>query len=297
MDLDSLEPAMPVLSSQTKTSTNKTKEKKVKEADKGKAKKSSTQSKKAVEDDIFGSLGLHTVDELLLPLGDLSDQEISEASEMGGVTSEIKTEADDYQYESDFDPASRSTRSPTPLRSILSPTPRATPRSARSRVRYSLQEVTEIRSRSPSPEVISTARGSYSHASIVYTEDFDDYSASEIATATVKTEYESDSDSSGGYRRSQRSHRSRKDSYDYSDDFTSATEMTPRHHQYSRSSSHESDVVSYTESFTSYAESSSRSRSGNFFSHLKIGSFFTYREYHLSCIVYCISGLHCTGLD
>ena len=224
----------------TYLTTSKPKEEKKQPSQKKKPSKKTEvkKSKKKNDNDIFSAMGLQTIDDL-----GVTDS---------GDDVEIKMAESEREYESDFDPVTYSEgRTPSPLRSILSPTPRSTPRSGRGRgrVHYSLEEVTEVRSRSPSPEVISTARGSIT--SIVYTEDFDDDdSASEIVTASRGSVDDSQTDTSYHHPRRRRHY-----SNEYSDDFTSASESRGRH--YSRSSSVDSETGSYTESFTSYT---SRSR-------------------------------------
>src|SRR6218665_578524 len=108
----------------------------------------SLERKKEQSNDVLSQFGLQSVDDLLGVTKDDHDEPISEVL-----------------YENDFDfvpSTSRGGISPMPLRSILSPTPRSmTPRSSRSRVRL-MDELTEIRSRSPSPETPKSAsRASY----------------------------------------------------------------------------------------------------------------------------------------
>lgn len=100
--------------------------------------------KRQQPDDVLSQFGLQSVDDLL------------------GMTKDDYVEPlpiSEVLYESDFDfvPSTSRGISPMPLRSILSPTPRSmTPRSSRSRVRL-MDELTEIRSRSPSPETPKSA--------------------------------------------------------------------------------------------------------------------------------------------
>lgn len=142
-----------------------------------------------------------------------------------------------------------------PLKGILT-TPR-TPRSKRHQ-RLSFTDVSH-RSRSPSPEVILTARPD-SVTEEIYTEEFDKSTTSihteseeeELTSIQTETRSKSKRDSIGGY----------------SDDFTEAT--TPRRKyssssersrtkSYTRSRSY-SDDFSYTEDFSSDEESTIRSR-------------------------------------
>ena len=188
-------------------------------------------------DDVFGSLGLMTVDDLLG--GAVSDDEESGASEVqtGGATSEIATIMDDSGRQ-------------TPLRSILSsPQPNAR-RSSGPRRRVSLKD--DVRSRSPSPEIISTARGS--RTSIDYDDEFEESIGTE-QPSTIRTDHDDSGSEPDSYTYSR--NRSRKHSYSrtrsedyYSDDFTSGTETSRLARRYSRSSS----VGSYSEDFTDYSE-------------------------------------------
>ena len=185
-------------------------------SDKTKRKKTSTKSnyemprrkdkdgKKTSEKEVkktssfFSSMGLHTVDELF----GVDEDKVSDVSE---VSSSVQpSEQPTYDYH-----AALASRSPSPLRSILSGSSRPiTPKSSRSHVRLSLNdEITEIRSRSPSPEAISTARPS--HASTVYTEDFESESVTEHASSYTRSGAESEnSASSYTSSRSVSSHRS-----------------------------------------------------------------------------------------
>ena len=199
---------------------------------KGKGKKSSSGSSfkaKTSSNDMFSSFGLQSVEDLM---GPTMEDEISEAPEVSEV---IRTEP---EIESDIDPPSRPT---TPLRSILSPSPRPlTPRSSRSRVRLSLTDVREIRS--PSPEIIYTGRTRT--GSIAYSEDFED----DESIHTIHTQEESDSDRTLSPRYN------RKNSYDdyYSDDFTSVASgsSSPRRRVISRLSSRDSTYSTFSDTFS-----------------------------------------------
>lgn len=264
MDLDALEPAKPQ-SSPTKplTSHRQPEKSKPKPSERKTKQEKAKPSESAAADEYFSNLGLQTVDDLL---GRQDSEEDSAASEImtAAQNSEIRTEPESEQYESDFEPnTARSVRSTTPLRSILSPSPRPTPRLSRSRVRLSLDNVEEVpyRSRSPSLEVISTARRS-SSASIVYSDDF---SETDIPTSMVKTEPVSEEDYNSDYtittsgRSSPERYtppmRRRSEYSDYSDDFTSATEGggTPRSvRRYSRNLSSDTGGDYYSDDYTSY---------------------------------------------
>ena len=148
------------------------------------------------DEDFFANLGLQTVDDLL-----------------GG---NVRSLDDGSEIASDIEEQdSRDDRSPSPLRSILSPSPKPdkTPRSSRSRVHYSLEEITEVRSRSPSPEVIDTARQS-SYA--------DDFEQDSVRSESIRTEQPtSDVDSISERLLSGKASTRRRL---YSDDFRSSTE-------------------------------------------------------------------------
>ena len=183
----------------------------------------------------FASFGLHSVDELLG-----LDDEVSAVSEVVSQVEQVPSH-----------------QSPTPLRSILSPTPRSqTPR----RVRLTLSDVHEVRSRSPSPEPISTARAINSE---IYTDDFTEIYTegkrsqtpmsvhSSDSEESIKTMTESDRSSPARFRRSSLSRQKSEDHY--SDDFTETHSYSRRRRTYSgRSSSH--DSAPYSEDYTSYSE-------------------------------------------
>lgn len=187
-------------------------------------------------------------------------------------------EREDYAYEDDFDETRENNqRSPSPLRGILSPSPKPekTPRSGRTpRVRYSLEEVTEVRSRSPSPELVSSAPVSRV-ASMVYSEGFEEDSES-----VVQTEDPSETEGSviserigeisrnvSGSRRHFSTSRSRSDSEYYSDDFMSATESrwASKRKENALSSrsmeSMDSEYSMYSDTFSEFSESRSEIRS------------------------------------
>lgn len=208
---------------------------KKKKASPRETKKRGKEKKKKPEEasPFFSSMGLQSVDELFGV-----DADTSEASEVPSEEPEM--------------------RSPTPLRSILSPTSRSqTPR----RVRLSLGEIHEIRSRSPSPEPISTGRALSSR---IYTEEFED----EEHTDTAVSIHTSDSDDSietitdtgrSSPSRSRKSSLSRQRSIeDYSDDFTETSAASRWRSHSSRSSSH--DSATYSDDYTSYVGSSDKSR-------------------------------------
>ena len=145
----------------------------------------------------FSSMGLRSLDELF------SVEDDDKASDVSEVSSTVQPSEPHH----DFHAVSRS---PSPLRSILSGSSRpVTPKS--SRVRLSLNdEITEIRSRSPSPEVVSTARGS-----AAYTQDFDTESVAERVSSGVHTPRSgaySDSASSYSSSKSMSSRRSSRSS-------------------------------------------------------------------------------------
>ncbi len=233
--------------------SHKSKKKQKKKGKKEKEKKEKKSKKKS--NDFFSGLGLQSVDDLL---GGSDVEVVSEVSEVLEEGRDFGVSISDIHNEDEII---------TPLRSILSPTPRslATPRSARGRVRLSLGDVTEIRSRSPSPDPISTARVD----TVAYSEDFDD------ETEAVKTVYSEDEDSTtesvsertvtetesvlSSPSRSPRSPQprgSRRRSSDYggySEDFTSTTETETQ--AYSDGSYTDDDT--YTQS---YATATDRSR-------------------------------------
>lgn len=170
------------------------------------------------DNDLFAKMGLQTVEDLLI------DNKIEFTDT--DIGTDIEREDDDDE---DY-PYNNIRRTPSPLRSILSPSPKPekTPRSGRTpRVRYSLDEVTEIRSRSPSPEVISTASPSKT-ASVIHTGDeYDDDFESVIKTDDPsETEESVISERLTTARKSfRRNWSSRSESeFNYSDDFMSATE-------------------------------------------------------------------------
>jgi len=249
MELDDLEPAVEIRTSKQKT-----------------PKKAKNPNSSDSDNDVFNVINLQTVDELLG-----AADELSAASEIKteGAMSEIRTEP----YESDFELTSASYKTAAPLKSILATprSPKTTPRSARGRVRYSLDDDVKIRSRSPSPEVISTAYGS-EVSSVIHSERSS--KIMEISTARSVTEeiaesgsetytedYSEDFSCPSGRSSPDRSSlsRHRRPSSDrYSDDFTSATEVDDRTKtswSYSRHTSRDS----FSDDYTSYTESS-RSR-------------------------------------
>ncbi len=204
------------------------------------------------KNDFFSALGLQTLDDLEDP------------DELSPIQSRRPSVPTIPEVE-ESDPESMSPRSPTPLKSILA-TPRLspTPRSSRGRVRYNIQEIAEARSRSPSPEVISTAPVS-KVTSAIYTEDFTEESAPPdvVYTARSATTIDSDPESysddftQSGRSSPDRSNLSRRRSGEvYSDDWTSATEHSRYGRSYRRSSSRESMVSSYTSDHSSYTTES-----------------------------------------
>ena len=227
MDLDALELAIAVPEPEPVRPSKLSKKSKDKQDKKlSKENKKRREKKPKLTDDLFSSLGLHTVDELLAG-GDVNDLEpVSEQY------SEVHTEGD-----SEYEPTSRS----VPLRSILSPSPRPpTPRSSRSRVRLSLTDLREERSRSASPEAITSSRAR------TYSEDFDDESihSEVIRTDTIRSElmrtesiHTIEGSDTEDYSertlspspRSSASFRRQKSEDYYSDDFTSGTDtLSPR---------------------------------------------------------------------
>jgi len=175
-------------------------------------------------DDRDVQLAMHTVDELVAHSGDVSLQHTA---------------------------ASASTP-PPPLRSILTITPRSlTPKSSRSRVRL-VDELTELRSRSPSPVHTTRSRSASPPSSrSLVSEQMTGRSASSVQTAVSDTTTASSSSSSvanevtsttepgrtgSGRRSSTSSRRSRK----YSEDFTSVASTSASTSSMSSSSADQS---------------------------------------------------------
>ena len=200
---------------------------------KQKDKKSHGSKAPAASNSFFSSFGLQSVDDLFGG----ADEQLSRGSD---VSSEVVEEV--YEH-----------RSPTPLRSILSPTPRSyTPR----RVRLSLSEVLEVRS--PSPEPVSTARAVTSR---IYTEDFEVEEYYSESAASIGSETESVRTLTGSGRsspsRSRRSSLSRQRSDDYySDDFTETSATSRRGYAHSSSSTRSDSSDTYSEDYTSYVSGS-----------------------------------------
>ena len=248
LDLDALEPVelsppdhKPASKSKEKTKSSKSKDFKKKESkSSGKSKTAANKQKSgSIEsDNVFAEMGLYTVDDLL---GRQSDSD------------HIGTDIEEDVSFGD--------RSPSPLRSILSPSPKLerTPRSSRTRVHYSLDDLTDARS--PSPEIISTARLSKS-ASVVYTDDFhpDASLRSDIHTGDV-SEIDSVSEHLGHSQSSHTRTRTnrRSESEYYSDDFISATESRwsakRREYALSHSESVDSEYSVYSDTFSEMSES------------------------------------------
>ncbi|ELU06445.1 hypothetical protein CAPTEDRAFT_215105 [Capitella teleta] len=192
-----------------------------------------------VEDDFFNELNLATVDDLLGRKMESDGDDLSEVLTAGHHSSETR------------DHTARSVRSTTPLRSILSPSPRPTPRLSGSRVRLSLDNVEEVsyRPRSSSPEMISTARRSYSQENL---------SESDVAD-TINTEESSEDDYYSDYTiTSGRSSPERqpstkwKNESEYSEDFTNYSQGTSRSiRRYSRNLS-TTDTDHYSDDFASF---------------------------------------------
>ena len=250
MELDDLEPVSDIQPSKQKITK--------------KAKNQNSDTSDA-EDDVFNMLNLQTVDDLL---GAATELSIASEVKTEGATSQIQTEP----YESDFEPLSTSGKVSTPLKSILATprSPKTTPRSARGRVRYLLDEEVKIRSRSPSPEVVSTTHGSEA-SSITHTHRSSE--AAEISSVqsipervdgsgseTYTEDYSEDFSSSHSItEKSSVSRQCRHSSDVYSDDFLSGTDYDERRKKTSHSYSRHTSQESFTDDYTSYTESS-RSR-------------------------------------
>lgn len=178
-DIESLEDASKSLNDQKSSMSSEKKTTKTSKMTKGQEydkKPQSHKTRKDASDDILHQFGLQSIDDLQGIGKDNDEMEPLQISEI--------------LYESDFDVAPLSSRgiSPMPLRSILSPTPRSmTPRSSRSRVRL-MDELTEIRSRSPTPETPESASPRRSYG--VRTESVHTDTDSEIER-TIKTLEES----------------------------------------------------------------------------------------------------------
>lgn len=194
------------------------------------------------DDGFFASLGLATVDDLLGRKDEESDADVSEAITDGPQTSEIRT---------DYEPhTARSLRSTTPLRSILSPSPRPTPRLSGSRVRLSLDNVEEVpyRPQSISPEIISTARRSRS-PSVVQTESETEIPETIDTEQSSEDDYYTDHSITSGRSSPERSLRWASD---YSEDFTGYSHSASRSiRRYSRNLSTDTGTDHYSDDFAS----------------------------------------------